>query len=144
MQKFYKRVKLIMMIFLKSQGHEETYLTTFSIQSKYYLDLSKFLQNSCKRNQKVLKTLLSEYIEMRVHWPTCNPFLIYLKGLKLYYVQYILLIRMKFCHFKEPTKLLRGQNFRPSFLLLVDRLYTVIYKTQKTRTKVLPSATVGE
>ena len=27
---------------------------------------------------------------------------------------------------------------------LVDRLYTVIHKRQKTRTKVLPSATVGE
>ena len=39
----------------------------------------------------------------------------------------------------------RTQNFRPSLLLLVDRLYTVvIQKTQKTRTKVLPSATVGE
>ena len=27
---------------------------------------------------------------------------------------------------------------------LLDRLYTVNHKTQKTRTKVLPSATVGE
>ena len=32
------------------------------------------------------------------------------------------------------------QNFCPSLLRLVDRLYTVIYKTQKTRTEVLPSA----
>ena len=32
----------------------------------------------------------------------------------------------------------------PSLLRLVDRLYTVIYKTQKTRTTILPSATVGE
>ena len=41
---------------------------------------------------------------------------------------------MKFCHFKEPTKVLftdrcRRQNFCPSFLILVDRLYTVIHKT---------------
>ena len=35
----------------------------------------------------------------------------------------------------------RWQNFRPSLLLPVDRLYTVIHKTQKTRTKVLSSAT---
>ena len=38
----------------------------------------------------------------------------------------------------------RWQNFCPSLLRLVDRLYTVIHKTQKTRTKVLPSATTGE
>jgi hypothetical protein len=31
----------------------------------------------------------------------------------------------------------RRQNFRPSLLHIVDRLYTVIYKTQKTRTRVL-------
>ena len=42
------------------------------------------------------------------------------------------------------TNRCRRQNFRPSLLRLVDRLYTVIHKTQKTRTKVLPSATVGE
>ena len=30
------------------------------------------------------------------------------------------------------------------FLRLVDRLYTVIHKMQKTRAKVLPSAAVGE
>ena len=38
----------------------------------------------------------------------------------------------------------KRQNFRPSLLRLVDRLYTVIHKTQKTRTKVLPFATTGE
>ena len=38
----------------------------------------------------------------------------------------------------------RRQNFCPSLLCLVDRLYTVIHKMQKTRMKVLPSATVGE
>ena len=38
----------------------------------------------------------------------------------------------------------RRQKFRPSLLGLADRLYTVIHKTQKTRTKVLPSATDGE
>ena len=38
----------------------------------------------------------------------------------------------------------RSQNFFPSLLCLVDRLDTVIHKTQKTRTKVLPSAMVGE
>ena len=38
----------------------------------------------------------------------------------------------------------RRQNFCPSLLQLVDRLYTVIHKMQKTRTKVLPSATVSE
>ena len=38
----------------------------------------------------------------------------------------------------------RRQNFCPSLLCLVDRLYIVIQKTQKTRMKVLPSATVGE
>ena len=38
----------------------------------------------------------------------------------------------------------RWQNFRPSLLRFVDRLYTVIHKMQKTRKKVLPSATVGE
>ena len=37
----------------------------------------------------------------------------------------------------------RWQNFHPSLLRLVDGLYTVIKKTQKTRTKVLPSAMVG-
>ena len=36
------------------------------------------------------------------------------------------------------------QNFCPSLWRLVDRLYTVIHKTPKTRTKVLPYATVGE
>ena len=34
----------------------------------------------------------------------------------------------------------RWQNFRPSLLRLVDRLYIVIHKTQKTRTKVLVNA----
>ena len=38
----------------------------------------------------------------------------------------------------------RRQNFCPSLLRLVDRLYTVIQRTQKTRMKVLPSAMVGE
>ena len=38
----------------------------------------------------------------------------------------------------------RSQNFHPSLLRLVDRLYTVIHKTQKTRMKVLPSARTGE
>ena len=38
----------------------------------------------------------------------------------------------------------RKQNFYPSLLHLVDRLYTVIHKTQKTRTNVFPSAWVGE
>ena len=37
----------------------------------------------------------------------------------------------------------RRQNFCPSLFHLVDRLYTVIHKMRKTRTKVLPSATVG-
>ena len=36
------------------------------------------------------------------------------------------------------TDCCRWQNFCPSFLCLVDRLYTVIRKTQKTRTKDLP------
>ena len=36
------------------------------------------------------------------------------------------------------------RDFCPSLLRLVDTLYTVIHKTQKARTKVLPSATVGE
>ena len=38
----------------------------------------------------------------------------------------------------------RWQNFQPSLLRLIDRLYTVIHKVQKTRMKVLPSGTVGE
>ena len=38
----------------------------------------------------------------------------------------------------------RWQNFHPSLLRLVDTLYIVIHKTQKTRTKVLTSAMVGE
>ena len=37
-----------------------------------------------------------------------------------------------------------GKTFVLVFLRLVDRLYTVIHKTQKTRAKVLPSAMVGE
>ena len=41
------------------------------------------------------------------------------------------------------TNRCRWQNFRPRLLRLVDGLYTVIKKTQKTRTKVLPSAMVG-
>ena len=36
------------------------------------------------------------------------------------------------------------QNFGPSLLRLVNRLYTVIHKMQKTRTKVFLSATVSE
>ena len=51
--------------------------------------------------------------------------------------------------FVSPSKVLftircRKQNICPSFLRLVDRLFTVIHKTQKTRTKVLPSATTSE
>ena len=42
------------------------------------------------------------------------------------------------------TDCCRRQNFRPHLLCLVDRLYTVIHKTQQTRTKVLPSVTVDE
>ena len=42
------------------------------------------------------------------------------------------------------TDCCKRQNFCPSLLHFVDRLYTVIHKTQKTRTKVLQSATVGE
>ena len=38
----------------------------------------------------------------------------------------------------------RRQNFHPSLLCLVYRLYKVIHKTQKTRMKVLPSAMVSE
>ena len=38
----------------------------------------------------------------------------------------------------------RRQNFYPSLLRFVDRFYTVIHKMQNTRTKLLPSATVGE
>ena len=38
----------------------------------------------------------------------------------------------------------RRQNFCSGLLRLVDTLYTVIHKIQKTRIKVLPSATVGE
>ena len=38
----------------------------------------------------------------------------------------------------------RWQNFQPSLLRLIDRLYTVIHKMQKTRTKVLPSAMISE
>ena len=41
------------------------------------------------------------------------------------------------------TDLCRWQDFCPSLLHLVDRLYTVINKMQKTRTKVLPSVTVS-
>merc|ERR1712008_153874 len=52
-------------------------------------------------------------------------------------------------HFKslsQKTKVLftnhcRWQNFRPSLLRLVNNYVESIYKTQKTRTKVLPSAT---
>ena len=36
------------------------------------------------------------------------------------------------------------QNFRPSLLRLVNNCVESIYKTQNTRTKVLPSAMVGE
>ena len=42
------------------------------------------------------------------------------------------------------TDCCRWQNFRPSLLRILDRLYIVIHKTQKTRTKILPFATVGE
>ena len=38
----------------------------------------------------------------------------------------------------------RWQNFCPSLLRLVNNCVEFIYKTQKTRTKVLPSATVIE
>ena len=38
----------------------------------------------------------------------------------------------------------RMQNFHHSLLRLIDRLYKVIHKIQKTRMKVLSSATVGE
>ena len=38
----------------------------------------------------------------------------------------------------------RWQNFHPSLLRLVNNCVESIYKTQKTRKKVLPSATVGE
>ena len=40
------------------------------------------------------------------------------------------------------TRHCRRQNFHPSLLHLVDRLYTLIHKTQKTRTKILPYATI--
>ena len=43
---------------------------------------------------------------------------------------------------EHPKKLVK--YFCPSLLRLVDRLYRVIHKTQNTRTKVLPSATVCE
>ena len=36
------------------------------------------------------------------------------------------------------------KNFRPSLLRFVNNYVECIYKTQKTRTKVLPSAMVGE
>ena len=36
------------------------------------------------------------------------------------------------------------QNFRLSLLHLVNRLYAVIHRTQKTKTKVLPCVTMGE
>ena len=42
------------------------------------------------------------------------------------------------------TSRCRLQNICPSLLRLVDGPYTVIHKTQKTRMKVLPSATTGE
>ena len=42
------------------------------------------------------------------------------------------------------TNSCRWQNFRPSLLRLEYRLYTVIHKTQQTRTKVFPSVTVSE
>ena len=42
------------------------------------------------------------------------------------------------------TSRCRRQNFCPSLLRLVDGLYIVIHKMQKTRTKVLPSAMTGE
>ena len=39
----------------------------------------------------------------------------------------------------------RWQNFGSNLLRVVDSVYTVIHKTKtKTRTKVLPSAIVGE
>ena len=52
-------------------------------------------------------------------------------------------------HKKRWTKVLftdrcRWQNFRPSLLRLVNNCVESIYKMQQTRTKVLPSATVGE
>ena len=42
------------------------------------------------------------------------------------------------------TNRCRWQNFSPSLLRLVNNCVEFIYKAQKTRTKVLPSATVGE
>ena len=49
------------------------------------------------------------------------------------------------CNVKAPfTDRCRWQNFRPSLLRLVNNCVESIYKMQKTRTKVLPSATVGE
>ena len=38
----------------------------------------------------------------------------------------------------------RWQNFRPSLLLSLNSCVESIYKTQKTKTNVLPSATIGE
>ena len=42
------------------------------------------------------------------------------------------------------TDCCRWQNFHSSLLRLVNNCVESIYKTQKTSTKVLPSATVGE
>ena len=88
-------------VFLKSQGHEETYLTTFSIQSKYYLDLSKFLQNSCKHN--IHKYWRPYYLKWECTSLNAILFLttVNLKGLKLYYVQYILLLRDEILSFQR-------------------------------------------
>ena len=59
-------------------------------------------------------------------------------------IRYLLLFRESQLKYYSPT-IADGKNFHPySLLLLVDRLYTVIHKTQKPRTKVLPFATVGE
>ena len=49
----------------------------------------------------------------------------------------------------DSTKILftdrcRWQNFRPRLLHLVNNCVKSIYNMQKTRTKVLPSATVGD
>ena len=42
------------------------------------------------------------------------------------------------------TDCCRWQNFCPSLLHLVNNCVESIYKTQKTRTKILPSVTVGD
>ena len=60
-----------------------------------------------------------------------------------------ILPKSKFCLEVLKAKVLftdccRWQNFRPSLLRLVNNCVESIYKMQKTRTKVLPSATVGE